>query len=75
MLLILTWKEKINNHYSNTIMQYTAIFMHVKKDNFQMNIVFFYIFTQNINCRRTLEETKIKNIYPCEARFWGIEGV
>ena len=46
----------VSLHYVNMSMQYTAIFMAAKNDNFQMkkyNI--FLIFAQNINCGYTLE--------------------
>ena len=43
------------NHYENTPMQYTAIFLGCKNDNFQMKNVTFFLFTQNIDCGYTLE--------------------
>ena len=47
-------------------MSYTAIFHGCKKDNFQMKIMFFLIFAQNIDCGYTLESPQLggSNEYP-----------
>ena len=54
-------------HYANTPMQYTAIFHGCKSVNFQMKFFnIFLIFSQNIDCRYTLEPP---NEYP-QSMFW-----
>ena len=46
----------LNHHYENTPIQYTAIFLGRKNDNFQMkNCDIFLIIAQNIDCGYTLE--------------------
>ena len=47
---------KLDEHYENMSVQYTAIFHGCKNDKFQMKICdFFLIFAQNIDCGYTLE--------------------
>ena len=46
----------VGPHYANMSVQYTAIFLGCKNDNFQMKFFdFFLIFAQNIDCGYTLE--------------------
>ena len=65
LLFLLFWGSRVyicgppkknEIHYENTPMQYTAIFLGCKNDNFQLKFVyFFHIFAQNIYCGYTLE--------------------
>ena len=59
-------------HYENLPMQYTAIFIAIKKENFQQkNFDIFLIFAQNIDCGYTLEPPRRggSNEYP-QSMFW-----
>ena len=63
---------KVNVHYANMSVQYTAIFHGCKNDNFQMNLFdIFHIFAQNIDCRYTLEPPQRggSKEYP-QSMFW-----
>ena len=43
-------------HFENTPMQHTAIFHGCKNDNFQLNVLdYFLIFAENIDCWYTLQ--------------------
>ena len=48
--------NKLNSHYEDTPMLYTAIFHGCKIDNFRMkNLDIFLIFALNIDCGHKLE--------------------
>ena len=52
------WQDKVDfpaidySDYENMPIQYTAIFLGRKNDNFQMKFICIYIFAQNIDFRR-----------------------
>ena len=47
---------RLNDHYENMSMHYTAIFDGCKNGNFKLNFFdYFHIFAQNIYCGYTLE--------------------
>ena len=61
---IVIWGVKIERHYENTPMQYTAIFRGCKNVNFQMKYFnIFLIFAQNIDCGYAFTEAVLTSTH------------